>query len=342
MSKIILRSAMAAALAVCGAWFAPALASPVKPLRASLPAKAIQLPALRADITAARDILTLGDLVSGLPAGVASQPAFRAPALGETGTIQASRIVEAVRAQGVDDVLDGGSAQVVVTRAARRIGIQDIEKAVRTALEERFSVNARALNLVLDNGAPNIVVEPELRGQLQIQDITYDARSRRLSATLMLPGSAAMRLKPVRVIGQMVETVDVVVPLRNINRGEIIQAGDIMIERRPRDMAANDTVVETSAAIGKSARRVLSSGQLLRTNDLQRQEIVAKNEIITVMYQAPGLMLTMRGRAQEAGAQGDIISVMNIQSKKVLQATVIGQGRVAVNGAPAGRVAAAN
>jgi flagellar basal body P-ring formation protein FlgA len=188
------------------------------------------------------------------------------------------------------------------------------------------------------------VVEPELRGALQTQDIVYDVRSRRLTATLMLPGSAAMRLRPVRVVGQMVETVEVVVPLRTINRGEIIQAGDIMLERRPRDATANDTVVETTAAIGKAARRVLSSGQLLRANDLQRQEIVARNEIVTVVYQAPGLMLTMRGRAQEAGAQGDIVSVMNVQSKKILQATVIGQGRVAVNGAgaPAGRIAAAN
>jgi flagellar basal body P-ring formation protein FlgA len=336
MTRFLIKSTIAALLA---ATLAPAFAAPVKPLRATLPA--VQ-PTLRADITAARDILTLGDLVSGLPVGIASQPAFRAPALGETGTIQASRIVEAAKAQGIDDVLDGGNAQVVVTRAARRIGMPDIEKAVRTALEERYSIDARALNLVLDNGAPSVLVEPELRGQLQTQDISYDARSRRLSATLMLPGSAAMRLKPVRVVGQMVETIEVVVPLRAINRGEIIQAGDIMMERRPRDVAANDTVVEASAAIGKAARRALSSGQMLRTNDIQRQEIVARNEIVTVMYQAPGLMLTMRGRAQEAGAQGDIISVMNIQSKKILQGTVIGQGRVAVNGAPAGRVAAAN
>lgn len=338
MTRFARHSSVAAMFAIGAVWLAPALAAPGGPLSATI---AVQ-PTLRADITAARDILTLGDLVSGLPVGVASQPAFRAPSLGETGTIQASRILEAVRAQGVDGVVDGGAGQVVVTRSARRIAMPDIEAAVRVALEERYSVDARTLNLVLDNGAPSILVEPELRGQLQTQDIVYDTRSRRLTATLMLPGSAAMRLKPVRVVGQMVETVEVVVPLRTINRGEIIQAGDIMLERRPRDMAANDTVVETTAAIGKSARRVLSSGQLLRANDLQRLEIVARNEIVTVMYQAPGLMLTMRGRAQEAGAQGDIVSIMNVQSKKILQGTVIGQGRVAVNGAPAGRVAAAN
>jgi flagella basal body P-ring formation protein FlgA len=318
---------------------APGFASPGMSVRvAAAPAK----PALKPDITATRDILTLGDLVSGLPVSVAAQPAFRAPALGETGTIQSARIMEAVRAQGVETLADGGAAQVVVTRAARRIGMLDIEGALRRAIEERYGVDARSLSLVLDNGAPNLVVEPDLRGALQTQDLVYDARSRRLAATLMLPGSASMRLKPVRVTGQMVETVEVVVPVRTIARGEIVQAADLMVERRPRDAATADLVVETTAAVGKAARRALMAGQLLRANDLQRQEIVARNEVITVVYEAPGLMLTMRGRAQEGGAQGDMISVMNVQSKKVLQGTVIGPGRVAVNGAASGRVAAAN
>ncbi len=317
-----------------------ALAASGRPLlRATL---ASAKPTLKADITATRDILTLGDLVSNLPLGLASQPAFRAPALGETGTIQASRIVEAVQAQGIESVVDGGHAQVVVTRAARRIGMVDIEAAVRSAIAERYGVDARALTLSLDTGAPVIVAEPELRGALQTQDLVYDARSRRLAATLMLPGSAAMRLKPVRITGQMVETVDVIVPVRAVNRGEILQSADLGIERRPREGAASDVIVEAAAAIGKSARRALAAGQVMRTADLQRQEIVARNEVVTVMYEAPGLMLSMRGRAQEAGAQGDIISVMNIQSKKILQATVVGAGRVAVNGAPAGRVALAN
>lgn len=316
------------------------LASPEKPaLRGpAMPAK----PMLKADITATRDILTLGDLVAGLPLSVATQPAFRAPALGETGTIQSVRIVEAVRAQGIEDVSDGGTAQVVVTRAARRIGIVDIEAAVRRSIEERFGVDVRGFSLSLENGAPMLSVEPELRGAVQAQDLVYDPRTRRVAATLMLPGSAALRLKPVRVTGQLVETADVIVPLRNINRGEIVQAGDIIIERRPREGLPADIAGEATAVVGKAAKRSLPSGLALRTSDLQRQEIVARNEIVTVVYEAPGLSLTMRARAQEAGAQGDIISVQNMQSKKILQATVTGAGRVAVNGVASARVATAN
>jgi flagella basal body P-ring formation protein FlgA len=314
------------------------------PMRGTQPPKAAAplLPTLRVDVTATRDILTLGDLVANLPAQIAGQPAFRAPSLGETGTIQASRIADALKAQGVETLADGGAAQVVVTRAARRIGMAEIEAALRKAVEERHGVDMRTLTVSLDNGAPTLVIEPELRGPLQAQDIVYDARSRRVAATLMVPGSSAMRLKPTRVAGQMVDTMEVVTPLRAINRGELVQAGDIGIERRPRETQAQDALGEAALVIGKAARRPLTPGQLIRASDLQRQEIIAKNEMISVTYEAPGLVLSMRGRAQEGGAQGDVINVQNIQSKKIVQATIAGPGRVVVNGGPAGRVAAAN
>jgi flagella basal body P-ring formation protein FlgA len=311
---------------------APAQARTVAPL----------LPTLRTDVTVTRDILTLGDLVANLPARVAEQPAFRAPGLGDTGTIQTHRISEAMRAQGVDVLADGGAAQVVVTRSARRIGMPEIETALRKAVEERHGVDVRTLSVTLDNGAPTLIVEPELRGPLQAQDIVYDARSRRVAATLMVPGSSAMRLKPVRVAGLMVDTIEVVTPVRAINRGELVQAGDVAIERRPREGLATDVMGDMAPVIGKAARRALNPGQLIRASDLQRQEIVGRNDLVTVTFESPGLVLTMRGRAQEAGAQGDVINIQNLNSKKIVQATVTGPGRVAVTGGAAGRVAAAN
>jgi flagellar basal body P-ring formation protein FlgA len=59
-----------------------------------------------------------------------------------------------------------------------------------------------------------------------------------------------------------------------------------------------------------------------------------------VFYEVPGMTLTLRARATEAGAQGDTISVLNVQSKKSLHATVVSPGRVAVSAATPGPLAA--
>jgi flagella basal body P-ring formation protein FlgA len=300
---------------------------------------------LRPELNLARDLITFGDLIAGLGTEAAAIPAFRAPALGETGTIQVSRIVEAAQAAGIardaGDIEGHGFAQVVVTRLARRIMASDLEAAVKTGLQERYGIDARMFALAIDGGAPALAVEPELTGEVAVLDLTFDARSRRLQARLAVPGSMAMRLKPTRISGQLVETVEVVVPRRPIARGETLGKSDVVVERRPREGQGAELISDIRGAIDKVARRALMAGMPLRSGDVQREEIVAKGDLVTIVYEAPGLLISMRGRAGEAGAMGDVVSVTNPQSKRVLQGTVSGTGRVSVRATSAGRVASA-
>ncbi len=61
-----------------------------------------------------------------------------------------------------------------------------------------------------------------------------------------------------------------------------------------------------------------------------KPEIVARNDTVTIVYQVPGVTLTLRGQAKDAGALGDTISVVNIETKRVVQAVVSGPDRVMV------------
>ena len=56
---------------------------------------------------------------------------------------------------------------------------------------------------------------------------------------------------------------------------------------------------------------------------------------MTVIFQAPGLYLTTRGKAVESGAEGDTVSVLNLQSKRTLTGVVTGRGQITVQGASA-------
>jgi flagella basal body P-ring formation protein FlgA len=44
----------------------------------------------------------------------------------------------------------------------------------------------------------------------------------------------------------------------------------------------------------------------------------------------PGITLTVRGKALESGAAGELVNVQNLQSKRTIQGTVTGQGVVTV------------
>ncbi len=295
-----------------------------------------QEPTLRGQATARSDNVTLGDLIEDVPAALAGTPVFRAPAVGETGTIQAARVVEAAARQGLRLADVGGWTQVVVTRAGRRIALPEIEAALKTELELRHQVDARSLSLVLDAAAPAL---PPVADDAQVvaEDVSFDPRSRRFSARIAVRGAEGRTLA--RLAGQAIEMAEIPVLTRALGRGETIQAGDLVLERRPRAAVPADAVADPGAIAGRNARRALGAGAPLRAADLQRPEIVARGEIVTIVYEVPGMILTLRGRANEAGAQGDVVAVVNPQSKRVLQATVVAPGKVAVQAAMPGPVA---
>ena len=57
-------------------------------------------PALKREVTVASDIVRIGDLVENAGAQ-ANVPIFRSPDLGQTGTVQAYRVIDAIRAHGI-------------------------------------------------------------------------------------------------------------------------------------------------------------------------------------------------------------------------------------------------
>jgi flagella basal body P-ring formation protein FlgA len=69
---------------------------------------------------------------------------------------------------------------------------------------------------------------------------------------------------------------------------------------------------------------------------------VQRDQSVTLIYEATGLYLTVRGKALEGGTEGDVVSVLNLQSKRTVTGTVIGRGQVAISVATPRAVATAD
>ena len=285
---------------------------------------------LRGDVTARGDVLTLADLIEGAPATLAARPLFRSPALGATGTIQTRRIVEAATALGVTGLETGGRLQIAVQRAARRLGPPEIEAALKHGLETGYGLDPRTVAVRFDGDGPTLLAPVDLEGQAAALDLSYDPRSRRVAGLVSL----GERQASLRVSGVVIEMREVAVLARALNRGEAVRDGDIALERRPRDAVATDAQASASAILGEVAQHALSAGTVLRVSDTAPPELVARGENVTIVYETPSISLQMRGIANEGGRMGAVVNVVNVTSKKVLQATVIGPGRVSVSPGP--------
>lgn len=305
---------------------APALAQPL-----AEPALGPALkPELKPAVTVSSELVRIGDMVAH--AGPLAKTAiFRAPDLGETGAVATARVIEALRPFDLAGIDTGGLSEVLVTRASRAITPKEIETRIVQALAgQRGLADAADLSLTLDQTLRTLQVEPSLTGELQVARLTYDPRSTRFSIALDLPGSAILSRAPLTVSGSAVQTAETVFLTRSVRRGEVLTRSDVSVERRPRAEISADRINAPDQAIGLAARQALRAGQPLRETDLKRPELVQRNEAVTLVFEMPGILLTVRGKALETGAGGDVVSVLNLQSKRTVQGVVAGPGRVNV------------
>ena len=128
-------------------------------------------------------------------------------------------------------------------------------------------------------------------------------------------------------------TVEVAVLARPLSRGETIRQDDIIMQRRPRAEVNGTMITDLRQAAGLAARTSLQAERPLRSTDLMKPELVQRNETVTLVYEVPGIVLTVRGRATEGGAEGDAITVINEQTKRPVQGVIAAPGRVIVGGA---------
>jgi flagellar basal body P-ring formation protein FlgA len=285
-------------------------------------------PALRASVTVTSDVVHIGDLVEN--AGpVADIPIFRSPDLGTTGVVVTDRIVAAIRPHQLIGIDTRGLGEVVVTRSSRAITAQEISGRIAQALAGQYGFgDAHNILVNFDRDVRTLQVESDATGELQVLGIAYDPRAGHFDVTFGLQSSIEMHRQSTHYTGTAIATVDALAVDHPIERGQVIKASDVTVLRRPK--TDGGAVTDMKAVVGLAARRQLQANQPLNAADLMKPEIVSRDHTVTIIYQAPGVTLTLRGQAQDSGALGDTISVLNIESKRVIQAVVSGPDRVTV------------
>ncbi|MCA1458342.1 flagellar basal body P-ring formation protein FlgA [Bradyrhizobium sp. BRP22] len=286
-------------------------------------------PTLRANVTVTSDIVRIGDLVDNA-GSFGATPIYRAPDLGTTGALPVAQVLAALRTHQVIGVDTRDLKEISVTRAVRAIERQEIEQAVARTLERRNGLGEAAnLNISFDRDVGDVRLEATNSGNLQPVALRYDARNNRFDVTFEIANETGAAPARLRFTGIAVETIEAAVLARNVERGEVLKHSDVVVERRAKSEVGTDLALRDTA-VGMQARRQLRTGQALKTADLVRPDLVTRDQSVTLIYQAAGLYLTIRGKALDGGTEGDVVSVMNLQSKRVVSGTVTGRGQVTI------------
>jgi len=283
---------------------------------------------LRSHVAVTADVVTVGDFY---PEAVraATVPIFRAPDLGTRGQVPAATVAERARAAGHLDAATDGLRQVVVERLAQHIGPREVEAAVRDALAARHpDIAADTLELSLTGVEGTHLVSADLPQPVAVRELAWNRANGRLTARVRI--ATANRVVTHTVAGRAQEMVEVVAARHPIARGTVITADDLTLQKLPRGRMTDQAVTETSQLVGLAARRSIRADRALRSADFEPPLLVKRGERVTLIYRSGNLTLTTIGQALANGAEGDVVDIVNLQSRRTVSGIVHAHDQVVV------------
>lgn len=112
---------------------------------------------------------------------------------------------------------------------------------------------------------------------------------------------------------------------RTLPAGTVIAAGDLRAVDSDRP-----GLREPSDAIGLQTRITIYEGRPIHANLLQAPRLISRNQIVRLTFQRGVLRIDTQGRAMSDGASGDVVRVMNLDSRNTITARVQPDGSLLV------------
>lgn len=252
----------------------------------------------------------------------------RAPLPGLTRALPASALVVAMRAAGLDpsQVELSGAAQIRVTGEFQTV----------------------KPDAVLG------VAEAELRRSLQERGVDADVRPRQLPRELKLaPGAVALEPEApvfagngatvrVRVIldGQKQDIVSVsfdvesrspvLVAARDMDRGQVVQAEAVRLERRKGAGAPRNACLRLEDVVGQRLRTAVKQGDVITQGMVEPVPLVEARKPVEVACVYRSVRVTVKGQALEDGLLDQAVRVRLAQGRDII-GVVKGPGLVEVS-----------
>ncbi len=290
-------------------------------------AVAAEAATLRDEALIQGDRVTLGDLFDGLPPDQAGTAIARAPALGQTVTLDSRWLSRLAQAHGIDWDTTAGALRIAVSRPSHRLDAAMISGFLRETLAARLSGDR--FELTIDNRSLEVHLPIDAPPTLAIEGLTFDPVGGRFSGTLVAPagGTPIVRLG---IAGRATRILEVPVLQARMRAGAVIAESDIAFVEMPAHRVAADAALDAADMVGLSPRRSLAANVPVRLADLRPPIVVRRGEPVTMLLTSGALTITARGRALEDGSRGALVRIVNIDSNRTVEAEIVGPGTVTV------------
>ncbi len=275
------------------------------------------------------DVAQLSDS-SPLAEALGSQVVGVAPAAGEARVLDAREIINKIgKSQNslLKSVNWKGSPLISVKRESVSISSEKIQRIIDDFIKD----NALRLPDAKISFTPDMVPLPfELESGSQSWDVIPSSPdiigSSRFSIIFKVNGKVR---KNFSVTGTTTAITPVVTATRSLRYGEIVTAEMVVIADR--DISSLSGYCRNlSEVIGSIIKRNLSEGSAISPESVELPPVVNRGELVKIVVNTHGLLITATGVAKSDGHQNEVIRVQNTSSNKLIYCRVQAPGLVEV------------
>lgn len=207
------------------------------------------------------------------------------------------------------------------------LSVADVEQAVAKALQDAGTTPLATAHI--DGVSRDTAYGHNTPLTASIKTLNADPVAKRWSANVnFVSGAEIVSVIPMQ--GKYMEMVMLPTAKRPISAGQEISANDLEMRPYPLNYARGGVLKDIGTAVGKVSHRIISANRPLRETEFATASVVHKNASVTLQYKTDAINITTVGQALEDGAVGDVIPVLNINSKKIIRATVLSKDTVSV------------
>lgn len=283
-------------------------------------------PMLREHVVVEENVIRLNDLFTNVTER-AEAPVAYAPQAGKRAVLDARWLYRVARAYNVEWRPLSSKVAAIVERASISVSVSEIKAEVLFALSE-FNIG-EDMDVDFSSRFTELHLPAGSVPTINVNSVNYQDRTGRFTV-MVSAGEGINATEKIRLSGRAYRVAEVPVLAGRVLRGDIIKSADVKWVRMRADRVQGDTLLQMDDLIGMTPKRGIRAGAPIRVTDVQRPQLVKKNDLVTIVHHVPNMILTAQGKALQNGADGDVIQIKNSQSTQVIEAEIIGPGRVAV------------
>lgn len=289
---------------------------------------------IRESASVSSEAIRLGDVasISGehsslldtLTVGKASRPGYTRLLLRDE-LLHFVKLPEGVR----ESVKLTGSERCRVSSVGQEISLKDVREKLLIDLSEKLIWNSGSWEMAFRKEDTTLVTL--WKGSYTVE--VGELRNSALKGNVMIPvifhqGDLRER---VTLQGELTVVEMVYVATRNLRQGETVSPSDYRREKMDISHLPYQPVVALEPGAEYRIRSgVIQAGAVLTENKIQKSRLVERGAPVTIVSKVGTASVVVQGRARQAGDIGDIISVENSTSRKIVRGTVIKPGVVMV------------